>query len=129
MPEPPRSRRKRKNMKKVAVFGMGYVGCVTACCLSQDGHQVIGVDVDPAKVAEINAGASPITEPGLEELLADLTRSGRLLATTDADQAVQESEIALIAVGTPSTDDGSVDYTMVERVLRSIGASLRRSSR
>ena len=98
-------------MKKVAVFGMGYVGCVTACCLSQDGHQVIGVDVDPGKVAEINAGSSPITEPGLDELIESQTRAGRLQATTDPERAVHESDMALIAVGTPSSEDGSM-WTM-----------------
>ncbi len=108
---------------------MGYVGCVTACCLSQDGHQVIGVDVDPAKIAEINAGLSPITEPGLDELIATQTRSGRLQATTDAEQAVRESSMALIAVGTPSADDGSVDFTMVERVVQFIGTVLRSETR
>jgi GDP-mannose 6-dehydrogenase len=116
-------------MKKVAVFGMGYVGCVTACCLSQDGHSVIGVDVDPAKVAEINAGHSPVTEPGLEDLIGAQTRSGRLQATIDADQAVRQTEMALIAVGTPSADDGSVDYVAVERVLHAIGSALRAAPR
>jgi GDP-mannose 6-dehydrogenase len=112
-------------MKKVAVFGIGYVGCVTAACLARDGHQVIGIDVDPDKVAELNAGHSPISEPGLAELVSKQVRAGRLAATCDVRQAVEDSEIALIAVGTPSSEDGSVSSRAVEAVIRAIGSALR----
>lgn len=112
-------------MPHVAVFGMGYVGCVTAACLGQDGHTVLGVDLDPAKVAEVNSGISPISEPGLDDILRVQVSAGRLRATTDADEAVAGSDIALIAVGTPSADDGSVTASGVERVVRSIGRSVR----
>lgn len=114
-------------MQRVAVFGLGYVGCVTAACLSQDGHDVVGVDVDPAKVGEINAGVSPISEPGLDEIVAAQVNAGRLRATDSVADAVNQSDIALIAVGTPSGDDGSVTVAGVETVIRSIGTVLRTS--
>ena len=112
-------------MKKVAVFGMGYVGCVTAACLSQDGHSVIGVDIDTDKVAEVNAGQAPISERGLDELLKQEVASGRLRATHDTVRAVAESDIAMIAVGTPSADDGSVTVHILEKVISDIGNALR----
>jgi GDP-mannose 6-dehydrogenase len=85
----------------VSVFGLGYVGCVTAACLARDGHHVVGVDVSTDKVAMISDGRSPIVEPGLEPLLRRLARDGRLRATTDAAGAVRDSDVALICVGTP----------------------------
>ena len=112
-------------MQKVAVFGMGYVGCVTAACLSRDGHRVIGVEVDPAKIAEINAGVSPITEPGLAPILEEQVRKGSLRATDDVREAVACSEIALVSVGTPSDDNGAVTSLAVEAVVESIGRSIR----
>ncbi|QJW98070.1 nucleotide sugar dehydrogenase [Frigoriglobus tundricola] len=112
-------------MQRVAVFGVGYVGCVTGACLAQDGHSVIGVDVDAGKVAEVNAGVSPISEPGLDEILKTQVAAGRLRATTDVDAAVAESDTALVAVGTPSADDGSVSAEGVERVVRRIGQAVR----
>ncbi|WAC63493.1 nucleotide sugar dehydrogenase [Pseudoxanthomonas sp. SL93] len=114
-------------MKQVAVFGMGYVGCVTAACLSQDGHSVIGVDIDADKVAEVNAGKAPISERGLDELMQQQVASGRLRATGDTAQAVRESDIALIAVGTPSTEDGAVTVHILEKVIADIGTALRAS--
>lgn len=114
-------------MKQVAVFGMGYVGCVTAACLSQDGHSVIGVDVDADKVAEVNAGKAPISERGLDEILRKQVESGRLRATTDAVRAVAESDIAMIAVGTPSADDGSVTIHVLEAVVAEIGKALAKN--
>ena len=96
-------------MARVAVFGLGYVGCVTAGCLSRDGHKVIGVDVSEEKVAMVNFGTAPVSEPGLEELLASSVESGALRATTSVADAVAATDIALVAVGTPSAADGSVD--------------------
>ena len=116
-------------MSEIAVFGIGYVGCVTAACLGRDGHHVVGVDVDPAKVAELNDGASPISEPGLDVLIAEQVRGGRLSATTDVDEAVRRSKIALITVGTPSAEDGSVGIKAVEQVTVAIGRSIRNSGR
>src|SRR5690554_226922 len=112
-------------MSNVAVFGLGYVGCVTGACLARDGHSVIGVDIDADKVAEINAGQAPIRENGLDELVAEQVAAGRLAATTDTAEAVAKSDIAMIAVGTPSMDDGSVTTHVLEAVVRSIGKALR----
>ena len=111
-------------MAKIAVFGMGYVGCVTAACLGRDGHTVLGVDVDPAKVTEINAGQSPITEPGLADLVREQVSAGRLSATQDLERAVRDTEIALVCVGTPSTADGSVNIRAVVQVVSAIGRAL-----
>lgn len=112
-------------MSKVAVFGLGYVGCVTAACLGRDGHSVIGVDIDADKVAEVNAGKAPIRENGLDELIAQEVASGRLRATADTRLAIAESDIAMIAVGTPSAEDGSVTTHILESVIASIGEALR----
>src|SRR5579872_6163198 len=104
---------------------MGYVGCVTAACLSRDGHRVIGVDIDAAKIAALKAGVPPVSEPGLPELIAQQVAAGRFMATSDLEQAVRESDLALIAVGTPSAADGSVEIQALERVLQSLGRALR----
>ncbi len=116
-------------MKRVAVFGMGYVGCVTAACLSRDGHHVSGVDIDSDKVAAVNGGRSPVAEPGLSELLSQQVEAERLTATTSVAKAVTQSEIGLIAVGTPSSPDGGIDLRAIENVAGEIGRSLRGSER
>ena len=116
-------------MKRVAVFGMGYVGCVTAACLSRDGHRVIGVDVDAEKVATVNAGCSPVSEPGLDDLIGEQVQAGRLSSTTDVAAAIRDTQIALIAVGTPSGADGSVQSLAVERVVEGIGRILSETDR
>jgi GDP-mannose 6-dehydrogenase len=105
----------------VSVFGLGYVGCVTAACLARDGHQVIGVDVSADKVAMINDGRSPIVEPGLEPLVKRLAREGRLSATTSATDAVADSDLALICVGTPDIGHGQPDLEALSRVADAIG--------
>ena len=115
-------------MARVAVFGLGYVGCVTAACLARDGHTVFGVDVDSAKVARVNAGDPPVSEPGLEELLQKVTRSGALKATTSMPEALAQTDIALVAVGTPSTETGNVNTVAVEQVMQQIGAALADST-
>ncbi|MCG8652344.1 MAG: nucleotide sugar dehydrogenase [Pirellulales bacterium] len=111
-------------MSRVAVFGAGYVGCVTAACMARDGHQVMAVDVNADKIRTIASGQSPIREPGLEELIAAQVSSGRLCPTTDAAQAIGSSDIAMIAVGTPSASDGSVNLFALNRVLETIAAEL-----
>lgn len=108
----------------VAVFGLGYVGCVSAACLARDGHTVIGVDVSAQKVAAVAGGRSPLIEPGLDELVGEMVRGGRLRATSDSRLAVHESELSLICVGTPSNGNGSLDMHFVENVCRHIGAAL-----
>jgi GDP-mannose 6-dehydrogenase len=108
----------------VAVFGLGYVGSVSGATLAADGHQVIGVDVNPEKVARVNAGASPIVEPGLDELIAEVVAAGRLTATTDAAAAVKASDVSLVSVSTPSQRNGSLDLTHLARVCEQVGAAL-----
>lgn len=110
---------------KISVFGLGYVGCVSAACFAKDGHEVVGVDVSTNKVDIINSGGSPIVEPGIGELIAEATGSGRLRATTDSAEAIAASEISLICVGTPSNANGSLDLRYVKRVCEEIGASLK----
>ena len=110
---------------KVSVFGLGYVGSVSAAAFAADGHHVIGVDVNPDKVAMVNAGRSPIVEPGLNELLAQSVADGRLRATTDAAQAIHDTEVSLVCVGTPSRRNGSLDLTYLERISEQIGVALR----
>jgi GDP-mannose 6-dehydrogenase len=101
---------------KVAVFGLGYVGTVTAAGLAHCGHTVVGVDVDADKVAVINAGDSPVVEPGIAELVAAGVLSGRLSATSSVADAVREADVSLICVGTPSGSHGSTDLSYVRRV-------------
>jgi GDP-mannose 6-dehydrogenase len=115
-------------VSKISVFGIGYVGCVSAACLCRDGHQVVGVDVDSDKVAELNSGHAPIAEPGLLDLVETHVRAGTLRATTDVEEAVRSSEIALITVGTPSDDNGDVSTSAVEKVVSVIGRAVRQST-
>jgi GDP-mannose 6-dehydrogenase len=110
---------------RVSVFGLGYVGCVSAASFAGDGHEVVGVDVNDDKVAAINAGRSPIVEPGLDELLARCSAEGRLRATTDTAEAIRDSEVSLLCVGTPSRKNGSLDLTYLERVSEQVGAALK----
>ncbi len=110
---------------RISVFGLGYVGAVAAACLAARGHAVTGVDVSPDKVGAINAGRSPLVEPGLAALIAAAVDSGRLSATTSAALAVAASELALICVGTPDRGDGSPDLEALQRCCAGIGAALR----
>ncbi|MBA2602335.1 MAG: UDP-glucose/GDP-mannose dehydrogenase family protein [Acidobacteria bacterium] len=109
----------------VSVFGLGYVGSVSAASFAADGHTVIGVDVNPDKVASLNEGRSPIVEKGLDELIRDNTANGTLRATTSTSDAVENSELSLICVGTPSRRNGSLDLSYLERVCEQIGEALR----
>jgi GDP-mannose 6-dehydrogenase len=111
-------------MARLAVFGIGYVGVVSAACLAKDGHQVIAVDIDPAKVAAINAGRSPIVEQGLPDLIAEGVAAGRLTATTDIAAAIHASDASFVCVGTPSADDGSIGLVYVKGVCDAIGRAL-----
>ena len=109
---------------KLSVFGLGYVGCVSAACFAEEGNQVIGVDVNPTKVEIINDGKSPIVEEGINELMAKVVKTGRLSATTDSEKAIRESDLSLVCVGTPSKPNGSLDLGHVARVCEEIGAAL-----
>ena len=110
---------------KVSVFGLGYVGCVSAACFAKQGHDVVGVDVSLAKVNMLNAGKSTILEEGISELVAEMVAGGRLRATTDVADAVRSSTISLICVGTPSRSNGSIDLQYIERVCTEIGTTLK----
>ena len=109
---------------KVAVFGLGYVGFTAACCIASQGHEVIGVDVNEDKIADVNAGRAPFHEPGLADLMAPSVAAGRLRATTLPDMALKTARIALVCVGTPSGPDGAHDMRYVAEVARQIAQSL-----
>jgi GDP-mannose 6-dehydrogenase len=109
---------------RVSVFGLGYVGCVTAACLARDGHTVIGVDVNPYKVELVGSGRSPVEEPGLDSLIREGVNKGHLRASLDSQSAVHESDISLICVGTPSNGNGSLNLQHVEGVCSEIGMAL-----
>lgn len=111
--------------KRVSVFGLGYVGSVTAACLASKGHSVIGVDLNPSKVEQLNGGRSPIVEPQILELVQDGHTNSRLSATTDSEAAVLNSDISFLCVGTPSLRSGKLDLGHVEPVCRDIGKVLK----
>jgi GDP-mannose 6-dehydrogenase len=112
----------------ISVFGMGYVGSVSAACFAHVGHKVTGVDVSPAKVEMMAAGRSPIIEARMSELVEEGHRSGMLRATTDAAEAVRNSEISFVCVGTPSLRSGKLDLGYVERVVHEIGIALQKKN-
>lgn len=108
----------------IAIFGLGYVGCVSAACLAKAGHHVIGVDVNPVKVDMINAGQSPIIEQGVDQLVREGVAEGRLQATSSAKAAVATVDVSLICVGTPSLDGGGLDLQYIKNVCQEIGDAL-----
>jgi GDP-mannose 6-dehydrogenase len=110
---------------RVSVFGLGYVGSVSAASFAADGHTVVGVDVNPDKVASLNEGRSPIVESGLDELIRAAAGGGSLRATTSTTEAVTATELSLLCVGTPSRKNGSLDLSYLERVCQQIGGALR----
>jgi len=112
----------------ISVFGLGYVGSVTAACFAHLGNNVIGVDVNPGKVEMLGSGRSPIVEAEVDELVAKAHRESRLRATTDTRQAVAESDVAFLCVGTPSLPNGKLDLAHVEHVCRDIGTALRNTA-
>ena len=113
---------------KIAVHGAGYVGLVTAACLADVGHQVVCVDIDPAKIEALRQGTVPIYEPGLGEILARATAHGTLQFTADSADAVRFGELQFIAVGTPQDEDGSADLQYVLAVADSIGRHMTDST-
>ncbi|MDB6139369.1 MAG: algD [Verrucomicrobiaceae bacterium] len=108
----------------VSIFGLGYVGAVTAGCLTERGHRVIGADVQQGKVDAFNAGISPIVEPLLNGLLADARKKGLLSATTDSDAAVRDSDVSIVCVGTPSLESGRLNLDYVRKVSEQISAAI-----
>ncbi len=110
---------------RIAIFGLGYVGCVSAACFAKAGHQIIGVDVNALKVEMINRGQSPIIEKDVDRLIAEAVKAGRLRATTDASEAVGESDVSLVCVGTPSDDNGGLSPRYIRSAARDIGRALK----
>jgi GDP-mannose 6-dehydrogenase len=110
---------------RIAVFGLGYVGTVTGACLARMGHEVWGVDISPEKVRMIRDGRSPVVERGLDRLVLQAVRAGRLRATLSAGEAVRASDLSLICVGTPSRSDGSADLSHVLHAAEEIGRALQ----
>jgi GDP-mannose 6-dehydrogenase len=109
----------------ISIFGLGYVGAVSLACLARDGHRVIGVDIDAAKLDLIRRGKTPVVEAGMVELMEAVAASGRVRVTDDVREAVLESELSLICVGTPSAPNGSQDQSAILRLTKSLGAALR----
>src|SRR6185312_2921904 len=110
---------------KISVMGLGYVGAVSAGCLAKEGHEVIGVDPQQAKVDLINGGRTPIIEKDIGEMIEQAVRDGRLRATSDVHEAVRHTDLSLICVGTPSLGNGHIDLKYVRRVCEQIGAALK----
>jgi GDP-mannose 6-dehydrogenase len=111
--------------KRVSIFGLGYVGSVTAACLASKGNSVVGVDMSPLKVEQLDAGRSPIVEPGMKGLVDQAHNSKLLRATTDSSAAVMQTDISFLCVGTPSLRSGKLDLGHVEPVCREIGKVLK----
>jgi GDP-mannose 6-dehydrogenase len=117
-------KRKKEGTMKISIFGMGYVGCVTAACLSKAGHTVLGIDVNKEKIDMINESRSPIVEKGLEELIAQGVKDGRLRGIGNPREGVFKSDVSIVCVGTPSQANGNLDLTAVGEVSRQIGKAL-----
>jgi GDP-mannose 6-dehydrogenase len=111
-------------MSTISIFGLGYVGAVSLACLAENGHKMIGVDVNPLKADIINSGRSPIVEQGLEEMIKKGVASGGIRAVMDSREAIHNTDISFISVGTPSNGNGSLDLKYVEKVAREIGKAL-----
>ena len=112
----------------ISVFGLGYVGSVTAACLAHFGNSVVGVDTNPAKVEIINAGRSPIIEARLDELIPEAHQASRLRATTDAIAAICDTDISFVCVGTPSQPNGKLDLSHIERACYEVGEGLKQKT-
>lgn len=110
---------------KISVLGLGYVGTVTAACLAQEGHEVIGVDPVALKVDLVNAGRSPIIEEEIEKIIATAVRADRLRATQDPIKAIEETELSFVCVGTPSQSNGNLDLSYIRRVCEEAGMALK----
>jgi len=113
---------------KISVLGLGYVGTVVAGCLARAGHEVIGIDTELRKVELVNAGKSPIIEKEIGQIIAQQVEAGRLSASTEVTVAVQQSDLILVCVGTPSRSNGDIELRHVRRVCEQIGAALRTHS-
>jgi GDP-mannose 6-dehydrogenase len=112
----------------ISIFGVGYVGSVTAGCLSRDGHTVAAMDVDAVKLEALSAGRAPVVEPGLDPILETAVRSGQLSVVRTAADALAGSEVSMVCVGTPGYPNGALDTTYITRVAEEIGEALRRKN-
>ncbi|HJU22692.1 MAG TPA: nucleotide sugar dehydrogenase [Casimicrobiaceae bacterium] len=110
---------------KISIFGLGYVGAVSLACLARDGHDVVGVDVDPSKLALIREGRTPVVEEGMVELMRNVAVSSRVSVTDDVASAIVRSDISLVCVGTPSAPNGSQDQSALVRLAGDVGRALR----
>ena len=110
---------------RISIFGLGYVGAVSLACLARDGHSVIGVDIDPAKLELIRAGNTPVVEEGMVDLMAAAAASGRVTVTTNVIEAVMQSDLSLICVGTPSAPNGSQDQSAMLSLAHDLGRAMR----
>lgn len=110
---------------KVAIFGLGYVGSTAAGCIASQGHSIIGVDVSEAKVAALNAGRAPVYEPGLDDLIGAAHADGRITAVTKLTDELDDCDIAIVCVGTPSGVDGAHNMSFIAQVTRSIAAAIK----
>jgi len=116
---------RKDEMKSISIFGLGYVGTVTAACLASRGHNIIGVDPNPLKVQRIGAGLSPIVEAGVQEMIGAARRGGLISATQNPAEAIAHSDISFISVGTPSQRNGKLDLSHIRKVCAEIGRALR----
>ena len=110
----------------ISVIGSGYVGLVSGACFAELGNKVTCVDINSVKIEKLNQGILPIFEPGLETMVLNNLKNKNLFFTTELDEALQNSEITFIAVGTPMGDDGSADLQYVLAVAKSIGQSMQK---
>jgi len=110
---------------RISVFGLGYVGAVSAACLARDGHHVIGCDIDTAKLDLLRNGRSPIAEPGVPELVAHVMKSAALRVTSDVAEATMGSELSFVCVGTPALASGGQDLAAIRRLIEHLGDALR----
>ena len=113
---------------RISIFGLGYVGAVSLACLARDGHEVIGVDIDQAKLDLIASGKSPIVEEGILDLMRDVVASGLVKVTDNAAQAIEESELSFVCVGTPSQSNGSQNLDALTRLSEQMGEALKSKS-
>jgi GDP-mannose 6-dehydrogenase len=110
---------------RISVFGLGYVGAVSAGCLAYVGHEVVGVDPLATKVDLINHGRSPIVETDIGEIIGSTVKAGRLRATSDPSEAIRETEVSFVCVGTPSQPNGNLDLRYIRRICEQIGEAPR----
>lgn len=111
-------------MANISIFGLGYVGCVSLGCLAQDGHKVIGVEVNKTKIDQINNGQATIIEKDIDVIIKEQRKSGRISATNNTEEAILNTEISIVAVGTPSSDKGHLNLQHIFDVAENIGKAL-----